>query len=80
MSTNNTVIHMRLYSLLFWYSSNRRNGQTRIQALRGAWAMANAKWTVSDVVIGNATIGATGTMNVDAAVISSHRQSKGSIE
>ena len=38
MSTKDPI-HMKLYRIAFWYSRNRRNGASRIQALRDAWAM-----------------------------------------
>lgn len=79
MSTTKTPIHMRLYTLGFWYSRNRRNGQSRIQALRGAWAMLRPlSFNMSGAIVGGGfTISAPSAQTDMAARIDVLRPKEG---
>ena len=56
MSTKDPI-HMKLYRIAFWYSRNRRNGASRIQALRDAWTVTRpGYWKLGTMAVSGSVI------------------------
>jgi hypothetical protein len=68
MSTNKNPVHMRLWTFAWRYSRERRQGLSRIAALRAAWAWVNAKWDLSGLSLGSlvgTAVAAPASVNAD---------------